>query len=84
MQMWHYIWWCLLPALGIDFGRLITNLFDAIQQIFNIYGALVSLWLVLVGEATVDYEGVEIVLPIGRGTAFVCLANFVYDWYKTR
>ena len=55
LQWWHYFWWWLLPGIGIDFGRFIINLFDFIQQVFNVYGAIISLWLFLAGDVTLDF-----------------------------
>ena len=82
-QYVHYFWWWVLPGIGIDFGRFIINLFDIFQQVFNVYGALITLWLFLAGDVTIEFEGEEFAAPVRRVTSLVCLANFGYDFYKT-
>ena len=86
MQLWHYIWWTVIPASGFDFAKnfLVTNSYDARQQAFNAYGIIVSLWYFVKGSVTValgDYDLGEV--SISRSTTGVCLLNFGFDMFKT-
>ena len=48
IQISHYFWWWLIPAVGIDLGASLMNFFDVLQLLADGLGLLISAVVIVV------------------------------------